>query len=77
VNNIFRNLFPRFRSDNRKSEMQNRKLVAIFTLTISFAMCGAVAQAQQAKKVPQIGYLTAGSLSAIAGRTEAFRQGLR
>ncbi|HEY2917675.1 MAG TPA: ABC transporter substrate binding protein [Candidatus Binatia bacterium] len=57
--------------------MQNRKLVAIFTLAISFAMCGAVAQAQQAKKVPQIGYLTAGSLSAIAGRTEAFRQGLR
>jgi putative tryptophan/tyrosine transport system substrate-binding protein len=35
------------------------------------------AQAQQPKKVPRIGYLTAASLSAFAARTEAFRQGLR
>src|SRR5678809_63074 len=35
------------------------------------------AEAQQPKKVPRIGYLTAASLSAFAARTEAFRQGLR
>ena len=36
-----------------------------------------VAHAQERPKVPRIGYLTATSLSAIAARTEAFRQGLR
>ena len=35
------------------------------------------AEAQQPTKVPRIGYLAAGSPSAIAARTEAFRQGLR
>jgi putative ABC transport system substrate-binding protein len=40
-------------------------------------MWGAVAQAQQPRKIPQIGYLNGGFLSAIAGRIEAFRQGLR
>jgi len=40
------------------------------------ALCGSV-EAQQAKKVPRIGYLTAVSLSANAARIEALRQGLR
>ena len=35
------------------------------------------AEAQQAKKIPRIGYLTVSSLSANAARIEAFRQGLR
>ena len=35
------------------------------------------AEAQQAAKVPRIGYLTGSPVSAIAYRTEAFRQGLR
>ena len=35
------------------------------------------AEAQQPKKVPRIGFLTAVSLSAISARIEAFRQGLR
>src|SRR6266550_158499 len=35
-----------------------------------------IIEAQQPKKVPRIGYLTAVSLSAFAARTEAFRQGL-
>ena len=34
-------------------------------------------QAQQPKKIPRIGYLAPASLSALAVRTEAFRQGLR
>jgi putative ABC transport system substrate-binding protein len=41
-----------------------------------FALCWS-AEAQQPTKVPRIGYLTAASLSANAGRIEAFRQGLR
>jgi len=35
-----------------------------------------IIEAQQPKKVPRIGYLTAVSVSAFAARTEAFRQGL-
>ena len=34
-------------------------------------------QAQQPTKIPRLGYLSAASPSAIAARTEAFRQGLR
>ena len=42
------------------------------------ALCS-VAEAQQPKKIPRIGYLTAGSLSSstTSARIEAFRQGLR
>ena len=40
------------------------------------ALCGS-AQAQQPKKVPRIGFQSAGSPSANAARLEAFRQGLR
>src|SRR5215831_17954661 len=36
-----------------------------------------LAEAQQPKKVPQIGYLSVSSPSAMSTRTEAFRQGLR
>jgi len=57
--------------------IQNRKLVGIVVLIIAFAMCGAVAQAQQPTKVPRIGYLQATPSSAVGARTEAFRQGLR
>jgi putative ABC transport system substrate-binding protein len=35
------------------------------------------AEAQQSKKVSRIGYLSVSSPSAMAGRIEAFRQGLR
>ena len=40
-------------------------------------MCGAVAQAQQPKKVPRIGFLIASTASVQEPRLEAFRQGLR
>ncbi len=46
-------------------------LVTIFLATVSLA------EAQQAKKVPRIGFLFAGDPSAVVGRIEAFRQGLR
>ena len=36
-----------------------------------------LAEAQQPKKVPQIGFLSSSSPSAVSARLEAFRQGLR
>jgi putative ABC transport system substrate-binding protein len=68
-------------SDNRKSKTctelrrstQNRKLVGIVALAVAFAMCEAVVEAQQAKKVQRIGFLGSGTL----GQFVAFRQGLR
>ena len=64
-------------SDNLKSKIQNRKLVGSVALVLTLAMCGAVASAQQPAKIPRVGYLTATSLSAVAARTEALRDGLR
>jgi ABC-type uncharacterized transport system substrate-binding protein len=64
------------RSDNRKSKIQNRKLVRIVAIVITIAICGAVAQAQQPAKTPRIGYVT--SFGAPGGRgVSAFLQGLR
>ena len=40
-----------------------------------FALC-ATAQSQSQKTLPRIGYLSASSLAALAGRTNAFRRGL-
>jgi len=72
---------PSFRSDNRKSKIEKwprrRKLVGIVAIGVTFAMCGAVAQAQQPTKIPRVGYLTNTSLSADSARLEAFRQVLR
>src|SRR5918995_781634 len=57
-----------------------RKIVVGFALTaMLFALCSS-AQAQQPKKIPRIGYLTAGRApSSMPSRsfTEGFRQGLR
>ena len=49
------------------------RLIAI----IAVISCGGIAEAQQPKKVPRIGFLATVPPSAIAARTEAFRQGLR
>jgi len=46
-------------SDNLKSKIQNRKLAGIVPLVVTLSMCGAVAEAQQPKKIPGIGYLSA------------------
>jgi putative ABC transport system substrate-binding protein len=47
-------------------------LVAVLLLAL-----GVTAEAQQAQKVPRIGFLFGGSLSANAARREVFRHGLR
>ena len=51
--------------------------IGLLVIFVTLAACGAVAQAQQAKKVPRIGLLGSGSSSSMSSRTEAFRQGLR
>ena len=70
-------LFLNSCSDNRKSKIENRKLVGIVALALTFVFGGVVGQAQQPTKVPRIGYLQAPPPLAVAARTEAFRQGLR
>jgi putative tryptophan/tyrosine transport system substrate-binding protein len=68
---------PSFLFDNRKSKIQNLKLVGLVTLVIAFALCGVVAQAQQPKKVPRIGYLASGDAATESTRSEAIRLALR
>jgi ABC-type uncharacterized transport system substrate-binding protein len=50
--------------------------ILCFSLTIATVVAGSIAQAQQTKKAPRIGWLSGSSRSAIATRSEAFRQGL-
>ena len=72
-----RTAFLCFRSDNRKSPIQNRKWVGIFAIALTFALGGAVAQAQQPARIHRIGILSPSSGSVFSARDEAFRQRLR
>jgi len=56
--------------------MKRAAVPSILVAVVMFAVA-VMAQAQQAKKVPRIGYLAPQSLSALVARTEAFRRGLR
>ena len=53
------------------------KWAGIVALVLAFAMCGAVAQAQQPKKVPRIGYLSSSDPASESTRAEAIRLALR
>src|SRR5215510_15546310 len=53
----------------------NRKIVGLSICAVVFTL-GFRVEAQQAKKVPRIGYLSATSASVNPTRIEAFRQGL-
>jgi len=53
------------------------KWVGIVTLVIAFVVCGAEARAQQAKKVPRIGYLSSSEPASESTRSEAIRLALR
>ena len=69
------------RSQNPQSEISNPQFLCLICAMV-FALCSLLlvpcssAEAQQPKKVPRIGFLTAASLSSVAVRVEAFRQGL-
>jgi ABC-type uncharacterized transport system substrate-binding protein len=75
--------FPRFFVRQSKTypelcrRIQNRKWVEIFAVVVSFAMCGEVAIAQQAKKIPRIGYLSTGNPATESTRSDAVLRALR
>jgi putative tryptophan/tyrosine transport system substrate-binding protein len=72
------NAFPsKSLCENRKSAIQNRKLVGLLTIVAALTVCGARAAAQQPGKIPRIGLLMASSTAAAAPWMDAFRQGLR
>jgi putative ABC transport system substrate-binding protein len=52
------------------------KFVSFAFSAMLFAVCLS-AHAQQPEKIPRIAYLSSGSLTTLAARVEAFRQGLR
>jgi putative tryptophan/tyrosine transport system substrate-binding protein len=66
-----------FRSDNRKSKIQNLKWGGIVALVVTLTVCGARAEPQQPKKVPRIGYLSAFDAATESPRAEAIRPALR
>src|SRR5262250_1467203 len=55
--------------------MNTKIIICLVAAVLLFS--DSFAEAQQPKKVPQIGYLSVSSPSAMSTRTEAFRQGLR
>ena len=65
-----------FLSDNRKSKIQNRKWVGIFAIVL-ILVGGVETRAQQQKKVPRIGYLSALEPARESARSKAIRLGLR
>jgi len=64
-------------SDNVKSKIQNRKWAGLSVIAFVLVVAGAVAEAQQPKKIAKIGYLLPSTPAAVAQNIEAFRQGLR
>src|SRR5262245_5904908 len=75
----------KFFSANRKSKTcaehrrssQNRKWLEIFAIALTFFCGEAAAQAQQAKKIPRIGFLSPQAQTSSPHATEAFLRGLR
>ena len=52
------NLFWVSSSGNRKSAIQNLKWLGFFAIVVALTVCGAIAEAQQAKKIPRIAFLS-------------------
>ena len=64
-------------SGNRKSKIQNLKWLGLWVFALMLVMAGAVAQAQQPKKVPQIGYLSPLDQTRESTRAGVIRHALR
>ena len=62
-----------FRIRLLESDSGNRKSMGLVAIAVTFALCGAVAQAQQPKKVPRIGYLSSGNPARESARSEGIR----
>ena len=54
-----------------------KRFVGLFAIFVTLAPCGAVALAQQPKKVPRIGYLSSLDPASESTRSEAIRLALR
>ena len=63
-------------SENRKSKIENLKLVGLSVIAFVLVVCGAVAKAQQPTKVLRIGFLDSSTTSGSAAFLETFRQEL-
>src|SRR5207249_9900763 len=71
------------RSDNRNSKactelsrsIRNPKWVGLLAIGVTLTMCGTVAQAQQAGKIPRVGVLFIGGRN--QPHLESFKQGLK
>jgi len=64
-------------TEQRRS-IQTRNLAGIVALIVTLALCGPVVEAQQSKKIPRIGLMTATGNSRYPGpQVEAFQQGLK
>jgi putative ABC transport system substrate-binding protein len=59
-----------------KHETTVKRKIFYFALCVSLLVLELSAEAQQAKKVPRLGFLSSLSPSSISARTEAFHQGL-
>jgi putative ABC transport system substrate-binding protein len=77
----FRLRFGFFSSDNRKSKIEKgprrRKLAGVVAIAFALTLTGTVAQAQQAKKVYRIGYLSAFDAASESSRAEGVQLALR
>jgi len=61
----------------RSRRIQNRKWLGLSVIAFVLVVTGAVAQAQQPKKVPRIGYLAGSDPTSESTRAEAIRLALR
>ena len=64
-------------SGNLKSKIQNRRSLGVSVMAFVLTFGGVVAQAQQPKKVPRIGYLSNNDAALESTRSEAIRVALR
>jgi putative tryptophan/tyrosine transport system substrate-binding protein len=64
-------------SDNLKSKIENPKWLGLWVFILVLVVSGTVANAQQAKKIPRIGYLSTLDQARDSGRFQAIRLGLR
>jgi putative tryptophan/tyrosine transport system substrate-binding protein len=62
-------------SSSRKSKIQNPKCVGIFAIAVTLAFGGAVATAQQPRKIPTVGIFYPDSTPGVC--PDGFRQGMR
>ena len=73
----FRIRILRFRSANKKFKIDNLKLPGLPVVAFMLAMSGAVAEAQQPKKIFRIGYLSSFDPASESARAEGMRLALR